>query len=71
MDNLVERLRDLAHSRDCMGYDATAEKMREAADRIERLEKALREIAENTKRKQLPLTHIINGIAVEALEQNP
>jgi len=51
MSELVKELRFLADSRQQMGYDRTGSALDQAADRIEKLEAALREIwAEHVRR---------------------
>ncbi|TXH14121.1 MAG: hypothetical protein E6R03_10045 [Hyphomicrobiaceae bacterium] len=45
MSELVKELRFLADSRQQMGYDRTGSALDQSADRIEKLEAALREIA--------------------------
>lgn len=58
-DNLVERLREAAEYWDECGFHVTAKRDREAADRIEELEAALRKIAK----------HDMQSIALNALVQ--
>lgn len=56
-DDLVERLREAAIYWDDCGFHVTAQRDREAADRIEKLEAALRKIAK----------HDMQSIAMDAL----
>jgi len=62
-DNLVKRLRESAVGWDELGFHIDAKKDRDAADRIEQLEYALRSIAETPIGAEIPDRTTLWGLA--------